>query len=630
MLTALRRAAESLVAKILFLLLTASFAIWGIGDVVRNIFQPDTSVATVAGQRIGLDEAMGEYRRELANLTRQFAGRFEPTEAIRRTIAEQVVTRLAAGHAIDAEAGRMGLVIGEEALRQAVFALPVFAGPDRRFSPALFQNFLRNQGMGEPQFLALLRADLARQTLITAVRGGAAAPSLLARDLTRFIGETRTADIAAIDAGALPAPPAPDEAALRRWYDTHAEDFTAPEYRSILVAALGPDQLAGEVEVSEADIAAAFAARARELGQPERRDADQLQLPDEAAAGVLAAQWKLGADWATMAAHATEAGGTANRLGLVGRDAIPIPSLAEAVFGAAEPGVVGPLRTPFGWAVVRINRIEPGHTPTLQQAAPELRAAIARERAADLVYARERTVEDALAGGAGLEEVARQNGMAVFTATVDAEGRDERGSAVELGPAAREALAAAFAASPADEPRLSEAPGGVFYAVKVLGITPAAPKPFEAVRDSVEAAWTADARSRAAEEAATALMTASRAPGATLADAARAANVALSRSPPIPRPSPEAPQVVAPEMARAVFALTRPGEASMVRTPGGFAVIALAEIIPAPLDTAAIARMRTEVSRAVGGDVEQVFVDQLRARAGVELNPRNIDLLARP
>lgn len=630
MLTALRRAAESLVAKILFLLLIVSFAVWGIGDVVRNIFQPDTSVARVAGQTIGLDEAMMEYRRELSNLTRQFGGRFEPTDAIRRTIAEQVVTRLAAGRAIDAEALRMGLAISDEALRQAVFGLPVFAGPDRRFSPVMFQSFLRNQGMTEGQFLAVLRADLARQALVTAVRGGAAAPTLMARDLTRFIGETRVADIAAISAASLPAPAAPEESVLRRWYDTHAEDFTAPEYRSILVAVLGPDQLAAEVTVSDEDVAAAFAARSRELQLPEKRDADQLQLPDEALAGVLAAQWRLGADWDTMAARAAEAGGTANRLGLVARDAIPIPALAEAVFGPAEPGVAGPVQTPFGWAVIRVNRIEAGHAPTLEQAAPELRAAIARERAADLVYGRERTIEDALAGGANLEEVARQNGMALFRGTVDAEGRDERGSAVELGPAGREAATAAFAASTADEPRLAEAPGGVFQAVKVLAITPAAPRPFESVRDAVQAAWTADARSRAAEEAATALMTAARAPGGTLTDAAQAAGIAITRSPPIARPNPQAPQAVPAEMARAVFALTSPGEVSMVRTDDGFAVIALAEVIPAPQDDTAIARMRTEVSRAVGEDVEQIFVDTLRGRAEVQLNARGIDLLARP
>ena len=630
MLTALRRAAESVVAKILFVLLIVSFAIWGIGDIFRGR-SGDVAVATVAGGRITLDEALLEYRRELAALTRQFGGRFEPTEPIRRAIAEQVAARLAAGRAIDAEAGRLGLDVGDEALRQAIFALPALAGPDGRFSRPIFENFLRNQGMSEAQFLGVLRADLSRTALLTAVRGGAAAPMVLTRALAAYAGETRIAEIAAIEAAALAAPPEPDEAALRRWYDTHLEDFSAPEYRNLLVAVLSPDQLAAGIEVSDDDVAAAFAARRGEFEQPERRDADQLQFPDEATAGIIAAQWRLGADWATIAARAAEAGGTANRLGLVRRDAIPIPALAEAVFSDPSPGVVGPVRTPFGWAVLRVNRIEQGRSMTVQEAAPQVRAAIQRERATDQIYTRERRIEDALAGGANLEQVAREEGMALYQApAVDADGRDPQGLAVDLGPAAQAVLAAGFAASTTSEPRMVEAEGATFFAVKVQGITPAAPKPFDAVRDAVRTAVMQDLRSRAAEEAATALMSAARVEGATLAAAAAAGGLATSRSEPIRRPDPRNQQGLPAELVRAVFALGAPGEVSMVRTPTGFAVIALAEVVPAATEEAMLAQLQRQASQAVGEDVEQSFVDVLRRRAGVEINARGIDLLAQP
>lgn len=630
MLTAMRRAAGSFVAKILFVVLIVSFAVWGIGDIFRGR-SGDVTVASMAGQRVTLDEALSEYRRELAGLTRQFGGRFEPTEQIRRAIAEQVAMRLATGRAIDAEAARMGMAVGDALLRDAVFGLPVFAGPDGRFSRPIFDNFLRNQGIGEAQFLAALRADLARQALLTAVRGGAAAPDRLARALAAYAGETRVVEIAAIEAASLAAPPEPDETALRRWYDTHPDDFAAPEYRNVVVAVLGPDQLAGGIEVSDADIVAAFAARRSDFEQPERRDTDQLQFADEATAGVIAAQWRLGADWATIAARTTEAGGTANRLGPVTRGAVPIPALAEAIFSLPGPGVAGPVRTPFGWAVIRVSAIEPGRTMTQAEATPILRHAIQRERAADQVYALERRVEDALAGGMALDEAARQFGMALFHApAVDPDGRDPEGLAVDLGPTGQAALAAAFAASSGDEPRMIEAAGAVFFAVKVLGITPAAPRPFESVRDAVRTSVVADLRARAAEEAATALMTAARAEGAGLAAAAAAAGVPVGRSGPIGRPDPRNPQPLPAELVRAAFMLAEPGEVSMVRTPNGFAVIALAEVIPAETTADALAQVRVQASQAIGEDLEQSFVDVLRTRSGVTISPRGLDLLAQP
>ncbi|MCC7280915.1 MAG: hypothetical protein IT556_00955, partial [Acetobacteraceae bacterium] len=93
---------------------------------------------------------------------------------------------------------------------------------------------------------------------------------------------------------------------------------------------------------------------------------------------------------------------------------------------------------------------------------------------------------------------------------------------------------------------------------------------------------------------------------------------------------PQSPQALPPELVRAVFTLGSPGEVSMVRTPTGFAVIALAEVVPAAPDEAMLAQLQRQASQAVGEDVEQSFVEALRRRAGVELNPRGIELLAQP
>jgi peptidyl-prolyl cis-trans isomerase D len=398
---------------------------------------------------------------------------------------------------------------------------------------------------------------------------------------------------------------------------------------------LGPDQLAAGIEVPEADIAAAFAARRGEFEQPETRDIDQLLLPDEATAGVLLAQWQLGATWETMAERAREGGGSAVQLGRLARAAIPIAPVADAAFALAASGTAGPVQTPFGFSILRVNRIEPGRAATLDDVRERLRAELARERAVDLVYARERRAEDSLAAGTPLAEVAREFGMAlVQISAIDREGRDASGLAVDLGaaqPVGAKLLDAAFAVSPSAEPRMIEAEGGVFFAVKVEGVTPAATKPFETVQDAVLAAWSEDARRRAAEAKATQLMTAARAEGASLAAAAEAEGVAIRQSGAIQRPGPQAPRAeVPPELANALFGLAAPGQVTMVRVPGGYAVLALAEVRPAAPDEATIAAFRGRISQAVGEDVEQVFVDQLRTRAGVTLVPRGLELLAQP
>ena len=70
MLNALRKNAGSWVVKVLMLLLVASFAIWGIGDVFFGRGQ-NPAVATVGGTEIPANELADAFNRAVANLQRQ-------------------------------------------------------------------------------------------------------------------------------------------------------------------------------------------------------------------------------------------------------------------------------------------------------------------------------------------------------------------------------------------------------------------------------------------------------------------------------------------------------------------------------------------------------------------------------
>src|SRR5215210_3244312 len=193
MLTALRRLASTWVAKALFVLLVLSFAIWGVGDMVRN-FGRDTALARVNGQPIEMEEAQAALRRELERLSRTVGSRFENDPHVRRALAEQAVDQLVLDRVLRAETARLGVAVPDAVVREFVFSIPGFRGPaGGGFSRAVFESFLRSNGLTEPQFLALVRADLARQQVSTAVRAGAAAPSVLAGRLLRWRDQQRAA-----------------------------------------------------------------------------------------------------------------------------------------------------------------------------------------------------------------------------------------------------------------------------------------------------------------------------------------------------------------------------------------------------------------------------------------------------
>ena len=428
MLTALRRLASTWVAKALFVLLVVSFGIWGIGDTVRNLGR-DTALARVNGQPIEMEEAQAALRREMQRLSRTVGSRFENDPRVRRAMAEQAVDGLVLDRVLRDETARLGVAVPDAVVREFVFSLPGFRGPaGGGFSRAAFESFLRENGLTERDFLSLARADIARQQVSTAVRAGAAAPSVLARRLLQWRDQQRAATVVSLPLAAAPEPAAPSEAALRRFHENNPRLFSSPEYRDAAVAVLTAEILGREVEVSDAEIAAAFEQRRGSFETPERRTVEQVLLADEAAARrvfeELSAEPEM--PFADVAARAEAAGGQATQLGAVDRAGLPVPELAEAAFSLAPGSVSAPVRSPFGWHVLRVTGVEPGRSRPLEAVRDELRAALAQERAADLAFERANKVEDALAGGATLEEAAKRFGLGFAAIRTDAVGQGSR------------------------------------------------------------------------------------------------------------------------------------------------------------------------------------------------------------
>jgi len=628
MITWMRQFAGTWFAKILFVLLILSFAVWGIEDTVRNAFR-DTAVARVGGEAIEVPEAQEAAQRELARITRALGGRIEPDARIRRAVAEQALESLVTDRVLRREAARLNLAVTDEAVRDFVFRIEGFRGLDGRFSRDVFNNFLRQNDLTETRFLGLLRADLARQQLAGAVRAGAAVPDALGRALLAWQLERRTLALVELAFADAPAPAAPTDAQLARFHENNADRFSTPEFRDVVVATMNAERLTAAVEVPEREIEDAFAANRARFETPERRTLAQAILPSEEAARALAVTWRDGADFTAVEVAARAAGGSAAALGEATRADLPVRVLADAAFALPEGGVSDPVRSPFGWHVLRAEGIVPGTTRAYAELRDELRRGLAAERAADLAFDRANRIEDALAGGTALAEVARRYEMGLAELRLDGQGRTPEGAPATLPVALASrpaALQAIFQAEPGRAPRLQEGEWG-FLAVEVRSVIPARLRPLGEIRAQVEAAFEADARRRAQEGRAAALLAAVRG-GRPLEQAAREAGLDVEELGPLGRQAgggnPLPRDLLAPAFELA------PRGATMTERPQSFAVMQLLAVAAADLsgEGEALAGLRRETAQGVAEDLEAQFVAALRARADVRINPRLLDQIA--
>ncbi len=630
MLATLRRFAGTWPARVLFIVLVGSLGLWGVAGLIggNDGGNDPNAVATVGSQHIAAQELADVSRRMLARYTQQ-TGSASATPEMRHGIAEQALQQLVIQAGFAAEVARLNVHVPDDELRQATFQTKAFQGPNGQFDRATFNAALRNNGYTETRYLSLLRSDLAERQVAEAVRAGGYSPALVNRLVFTFQGETRIADLVSLPFATAPEPPAPTEEQLQRQYDDNANDYRAPEYRRVKLVILSPERLAQDITVSDDDARAYFQQHPDAFNRPETRAVQVVVAQTEAAAKTLATAWTTGADWDAVQQQAAAAGASALALDAGTKAAFPAPGLADAVFAAPVNAVTGPVNADGSWAVFRVTQVQGGDNQPYEALAAQVKQRVAMEQATDQVDERANKVQDLLAAGTKLDDLPGELGLAAVTGTLDAQGMTPEGgpAPIPASPALRGALIGkAFTLKPSDPPTLEDGPDHSFYAVSVDSVTPPAELPFDEVKDRVRDDWLRDARRHEMDLAATGLLTAVQG-GQLLKDAAAAAGVPMTHTPPIGRSQP--PAGVPQQLVQPLFA-TDADKPTMVETPTGFVVAVPVEVTkPDPAkDGAALDRLRVALANAGSDDLEVTYATALREREKVVVNRAVFDSVA--
>ncbi len=627
MLSSLRRFAATWPAKVFFVLLVASFGLWGVADVVRNFFggADPNSIATVGTQRIDPTELQRAARRTLAQYMRQQNVTTPPTPEMRRFSAEEALQQLVVQASLANEAARLHLFVPDDALRQVIFQDPAFQGLGGQFDHAVFTNIMRSVGETEAHYLALTRTKLGNVQVVDPVRAGGYSPDVANRLVFGYEAETRTADLVSLPFAGAAEPAAPTAEQIERQYDDNRNDYRTPEYRRIRVLILSPESVSRDIEVSDAEARAYFESHQSSFVKTETRSVQVIVAPTEAAGRALATEWIAGADWTVMQTKAAAAGASAVQLDDQAKDAFPSPALTVPVFAAAADSVTGPVQAEGGWPVFRITKIDAGGEQSFESVAAAVKAKVALDKAGEEIDDRTNQLQDLLAAGTDWDKLPSGLGVTALAGTLDAQGSTPEGTPAPLpdDPALRQAiLARAFALSPNEAPTLENGPANSSYAVMVESVRPPELPPLDKVQARVKDDWLRDARRHEQEVVATRLITAVSG-GATLADAAAAAKVVVTHSPPIRRPPFQPGQRPDPLFT------TEIGHATLAENATGF-IVAVPTAINQPdpaKDPAGLDRVRKAGATSTGNDLEATFLAALRDRDRVSINRPMFDSL---
>jgi len=295
-----------------------------------------------------------------------------------------------------------------------------------------------------------------------------------------FIAERRNFAWGTVSELAEPLADATDED-LTAYFAENEDAFMLPETRQITYAWLTPDMILDTITVAEEDLQALYDSRLDEFNIPERRVVERLILGDAA----QEAKTRLDAGELTFDELVAERELTLAAIDLGDVSLADLGEAGEDVF-AAELGVVGPVETSLGAALFRVNAILAAQETSFEDARADLETELGREEALTLIGDQIDGIDDLLAGGATLEELADETEMelAQIDWSVDSEG------GIADFAAFRQAAAAA---AKGDFPEVEELDDGGLFALRLNEVIDPRLPEFEAARADIEAAWRADA-----------------------------------------------------------------------------------------------------------------------------------------
>ncbi|KPF77753.1 hypothetical protein IP88_05580 [alpha proteobacterium AAP81b] len=597
MISFFRRWLTSPPALILLALVLVAFAVTGVGDPFGG-----GKVAAGSLARIG-DRTLTE-----ADLTKAFDRAMQQARAQNPQVSQVEVARqggvatvadqLIGSTALEALARQAGLVASDRAVGAEIAAIPAFqtagAFDERVYRERLAQNRISDRELRDD-----IAGNLLRRQLVTPLSTALAMPQGMAAAYAHILTDAHVGGVVLIPTGGTsPA----SEAEIAAFYARNKARFTLPERRGFRWAEIDKAALAAAVKVSDAEIAAAYAKDPAKYGAAPTRVLEQVVVPDEAQAKTIAAA---AAKEGFAAAAQRVAGFGAADIAVGSRDQAAFAKetsaeVAAAAFALPAGGVSAPIRTDFGWHVVRVASIG-GAGKSLAAARPaidaELRKLAVTKAVSDLVA----RIEDGVESGKSFADLARENGLAIkVQSPVSEAGASGSGPA---DPALAPVAAKAFRHEPADGPAVEELKDGGadrLIVIETAQVLASAPAPLAEIRGIVAGAAAREKALLAGKRIADTIVATVAKGGDFAAAVARAG---------LPKPQPARARRIdiaqmpnAPDVLKA-FVSVPAKTVRAIPTPAGWLLLHVASVTPDATGTA-------EIVEGVRRDVASVLPEE--------------------
>ena len=482
MLDVIRRNAHSLLLKIILGAIVIVFIFWGVGT-FRS--QRMAVVAKVNHEDILAGDYQQAYSQTIERYRQIFGGTIPEGFLKQFDIKKQVLNGLINDALIRQEAKKMGILVSDDEVRSAILGIPNFKR-NGVFDKRLYNIALRESHMTPSVFEAMIRQQLLTDKVKAVLFSGLLVPETELKEYYRFQNEEIDAQFVKIPSVDCKSDVNATRAAIETWFEANKNHYETKPMIKLKYIMFSKDNVLKGVTVTDNAIASYYKSHKKDYQVKERRRVRHIliKVPQGADNATIAKKRKKaleilklargGKDFARLAKEYSEDPGSAERGGDLGffTKGMLVRPFENKVFSMKEGEVAGPVRTRFGFHIIKLERIEPARTRQLDQVKGEIEEKLKQQKAKDILWDIASKAYDKIIQFGGLETYVKTED------TKDIKIKETALFSKDNPPLGldKDALNALFALEPGELSSLIEVPKGIIIAVLTEKRPPEIPK----------------------------------------------------------------------------------------------------------------------------------------------------------
>jgi len=382
-------------------------------------------VAEVNGQEISAAEFRRVYQQQIQAYRQSYGANVDERLLKQLGIDQRIVQQMVEEQAALSEAKRLGITASDAEVRERILALPAFQENGQFIGDQRYRQVLQMQNppMRTDEFEDEVRRSIMTEKLQAALTGWMTVSDSDVRNEFNRRNEKVKLAVVSFPADKFREGVVATDADVTKYFEGHQEEFRIPEKRKIRFLTIDQEALRQKVTVTGQQIERYYNDNIQQFSTPEQVHAEHILLKtdgkDDAAvkkeAESILAQARGGANFEDLAKKYSEDDASKAKggdLDYFGRGQM-VKEFDDAAFAAKPGDIVGPVKTQFGYHIIKVLDHRQAQTKPLAEVRSQIEDQLKFEQAQDQAQKAADSISSQLKSPADFDKVARDHGLTV-------------------------------------------------------------------------------------------------------------------------------------------------------------------------------------------------------------------------